>query len=165
MQKIHEQLSKVMSSKLESSFFKYLSLVVAAFDRKKQDDSHAPKTRLPRIPLVGVDYSRRERWENERLFLKSEQSDEFNQLVADTRPFFSDEGPAFQRLWEVAVKNFLRRSGVYLEIFDGKEINMSAVFSDYCTAFKRQQNQEEYQRHYLALIEHVAFHDFGAREK
>jgi hypothetical protein len=157
-----------MKNNLESAFVTYVSLVVSTLNQRRQEErrrTQENKNRPPRITLF-VDYSRRDRWKTERSFVEAERSGEFNKLIEETRSFSSGEGPSMHRLWEVHVKNFLRRSGIYLDLFDGKEINMSAAFADYCRAFERPQTEGDYQKHCLAVIEHVGFPaellDFGS---
>jgi len=155
-----------MKDEIESAFVAYVNVVVSTLSRRREEERTRRARERPMIPLVGVDYSRRDRWKTERSFLEAERSGEFNKLAEETRSFSSGEGPGMHRLWEVHVKNFLRRSGIYLDLFDGKEINTSAAFAHYCRAFERSQTEGAYQKHCLAIIEHVGFPaellDFGS---
>jgi len=83
-----------------------------------------------------------------------ERTSQFQRLLEETRSGFS-KGE------ERAIKSFFRRSGCYLDAFEGKTINIDTLFDAYCKAFQR----DEVQVTYLAPMEFVSFAqdsmDFG----
>jgi len=86
-----------------------------------------------------------------------ENEAEFHQLVLETYSSFSGSAPDESRLewgWQQAVKNFFRRSGYYVDVYDGKIANVDATFRSYLDAFQR----SEVRTTYLALMEFVQFH-------
>jgi hypothetical protein len=84
-----------------------------------------------------------------------ENQAEFRQLVATARSLFA--GDYHQRHewgWEHAVASFFRRSGCYVDIFDGKSISVDDAFQLFCQDFERR----EIQITYLVPLSYV---DFG----
>lgn len=93
-----------------------------------------------------------------------ENEAEFHQLVLGTYSSFSGSAPDKNRLewgWQQAVKDFFRRSGYYVDVYDGEIANGDATFQSYLEAFQG----SEVHTTYLALMEFVQFHglfmDFG----
>ncbi len=83
-----------------------------------------------------------------------ESGAEFRQLAVATRSSFSgDYHGKSERGWEEAVKNFFRRSSYYVDVFEGRILNVNTVFLNYCRAFHRR----EIQLGYLAPLECVQF--------
>ena len=87
---------------------------------------------------------------------------EFRQLVTETRSSFSGDYHGKSKwAWQQAVKNFFRRSGYYINLFEDKAPDQEATFFHYCQAFQRR----EIQITYLAPMEFVYFAepsmDFG----
>jgi len=87
-----------------------------------------------------------------------ENEAEFHQLVLETYSLFSRSAPDKNRLewgWQQAVENFFRRSGYYVDVYDGEITNVDATFRSYLQAFRR----SEVQSTYLALMEFAQFRD------
>jgi hypothetical protein len=90
---------------------------------------------------------------------------EFRRLVEETRksdfPRFSDKPVYGLSIWEHAVKNFFRRSGLYLDLTNNDVIDIDAVFQTYLEEFQRLETRVAY----LIPIELVTFTesflDFG----
>lgn len=83
-----------------------------------------------------------------------ESSAEFGKLVLETRSSFSgDYHGKSESVWREAVKNFFRRSGYYIDTFEGKSVHDDAALDRYREAFQRR----EVEISYLALMEYVHF--------
>jgi len=83
-----------------------------------------------------------------------ERTNQFQGFLEETRVGFPKGG-------KPAITNFFRRSGFYLDAFEGKTVDVDTLFDAYCEAFQRQ----EVQVTYLAPMEFVSFAqnsmDFG----
>lgn len=91
-----------------------------------------------------------------------ESGDEFHQLTLETRSsFHGNYHGNSEGAWQLAIKNFFRRSAYYADIFEGEIVSIEAPFHNYCEAFQRR----EIQVNYLAPMEFVKFAertmDFG----
>lgn len=83
-----------------------------------------------------------------------ESSAEFGKLVLETRSSFLGEYHGKSKsAWREAVKNFFRRSGYYIDIFEGQSVNGNVALDKYREAFQ----QREVKISYLALMEYVRF--------
>lgn len=142
-----------MKDGLENAFRTYTSLVQADLPRGNRSSL---KDRM----IYGGDESSILR----SIVGQLETRDEFRQLAKETRSRFSakDELSFDEKFWGEGVKNFFRRSGYYLDTFEGKITNSDATFAKFCHAFER---QEAHVSHF-ALMEYVNFEggpmDFGS---
>lgn len=83
-----------------------------------------------------------------------EKEDEFQQLVFESSSCYSgDFHQNSNWFWKKSVKNFFRRSGYYIDLFENKAVNNEAAFHNYQKSFQRRKIQIRY----LAPMEFVNF--------
>jgi hypothetical protein len=86
-----------------------------------------------------------------------EKGSEFKELVKQTNLAFAERPDHLSGLFcESAVGTFFRRSGYYLEVFDGRVPDAhtsEAAFGPYCAAFERRESSVRY----LAPLEFLSF--------
>jgi len=83
-----------------------------------------------------------------------ENTAEFQQLILGTRSSYSgDYHGKSDWAWQGAAKNFFRRSGYYVDIYEGKVPHTDTSFQNYCEAFQRR----EIEIGYLVPMEFVRF--------
>jgi hypothetical protein len=107
-------------------------------------------------------------YKNELVFTSTvkelDKSSEFDFLVEETSNLYSgDYHGKNKSAWEQAVKNFFRRSGYYIDLFEDKNIDSDDLFRKYYESFKQRKTEVIY----LAPLEFVDFNpdnlvmDFG----
>ncbi len=97
-------------------------------------------------------------YKNELVFTSTvkelDKSSEFDFLVEETSNLYSgDYHGKNKSAWEQAVKNFFRRSGYYIDLFEDKNIDNDDLFRKYYESFK----QHKTEIIYLAPLEFVDF--------
>ena len=92
--------------------------------------------------------------------IQLEKSDEFKQLISESQklesPFVESswyKDISLFTVWQNAIKNFFRRSGIYLNLFNGKRIDFDDITKNYENAFDKKETKVIY----LAPIEYVYF--------
>lgn len=89
--------------------------------------------------------------------IQLEKGDEFKKLISESQklesPFVESSWYKDISVWQNAIKNFFRRSGVYLNLFKGKCIDFDDIAKNYENAFDKKETKVKY----LAPIEYVYF--------
>ena len=89
--------------------------------------------------------------------IQLERSNEFKKLIFETQklesPFIQSSWYKHISLWRNAIKTFFRRSGIYLNLFDGECVNFDDIIRNYKSAFDKKETNVSY----LAPIEYVYF--------
>jgi hypothetical protein len=148
-------MEKIGAWELKEAFYSYITIVESELQARSEQLRRPPEKK--RLLL-----HRNKAIELRALVEALENEIEFHFLVEQTHSSLSGTSPGqSERAWQQAVKNYFRRSGYYIDVFEGKIPNDDAVFQNYCKAFERR----ECIISYLALIEHVQFSgasmDFG----
>lgn len=132
-----------MTDTLEKAFFDFVSLAQTKLGKK---DASRLKARMVYL--------------NEKIELRSkgdelEKVREFDSLLNATFSVFAADGyhGKNKSIWTHAIKNFFRRSGLYLDIFDGKDVNPDSLVLKYIEAFQKRQAK----RTYLVPLDGVRF--------
>ncbi|MFQ5965351.1 MAG: hypothetical protein ACE5KZ_13835 [Candidatus Scalinduaceae bacterium] len=89
------------------------------------------------------------------LVKKAESKKEFEDLIGATKHEFSDydERKNNKQPIRIAIHNFFRNSGCYLEIFNGKNLNYKKLFHSYWEEFQSQ----NYKTKLFAMMEYIDF--------
>lgn len=132
-----------MSLTLQYAFDRYTELT----DDLLRERSQAPREGLFRL-IRDSNRSIRES------VVTLEDTAAFNELVAATRIAFHPQPTRPDHsVWEHAVKNFFRRSGLYTAAAAGSAVDKGETFAQYTSAFRSTERAVTY----LAPIEHVEF--------
>lgn len=143
-----------MADNLEEIFRRYWNAVQSKLQQRGEE------RRVEKGPLrLFVNKAMELRAEIDEL----ENQAEFEQLVGKTNSSFSgDYHGKSEGAWQQAVKNFFRRSGYYIDLFEGKSLSVDAALHNYREALQRRETQISY----FAPMEYVYFAertmDFGA---
>jgi hypothetical protein len=133
-----------MSKKLKEIFRNYIKIVQSNLPKR---DTQI-KTKGPLRLFINIEMILRDR------VYQLESTEEFDQLIVETENLFSkSQNPGWSLEPLGPVQNFFRQSGSYIDIFDGKNININELFDLYCRTF----NKLEVQTRYLIPIDCVGF--------
>lgn len=137
----------------QDALTRYAEFAFSVLNKDKKEQ----RSTLPRVITVRNEDLREK-------IKKIEQHEAFYQLVKETRTVYGngyheygeEKLRSHQELWAGALRNFFRRSGFYLNCFDGILYDPEEIFNLYCQSFSR----KEMQITYLAPIGSVEL-DFG----
>lgn len=131
-----------MNAELSGAFHDYINVIEPKFEGIRQSLNE----RIIRIQRNALVQGAVEALEGQS---------EFENLVSETRRVFQTkhEKSAIADHWKHAVKNFFRRSGCYLTIFEAHEVEVKVLFERFETAF----GKDHYTVTYLVPMELVRF--------
>ena len=137
-------IANSMGSQLESMLTDYLNVLESPFIEARE----------AKHPSESLHILRSTEQQIRSLVEELEEQHEFKQLVGATRSEFSKDD--FERriggLWDQRVKSFFRRSGLYQNLFAGRQIDPHSIKALYQDAFERSITTT-----YVAPLEFVEF--------
>ncbi|MGA2606741.1 MAG: hypothetical protein ABSH01_04705 [Terriglobia bacterium] len=135
-----------MSSSLIPALQNYLSLVQSLFAQERSRDATSSEESKRRQSLEDRIRSAAD---------AAEQQSEFSELLEATAAAFSQDGKekTDSRRWQWSVKDFLRLSGLYLDAWDVKPLELHVIANFYQQEFEKNDALETH----LAPLEFVRF--------
>jgi hypothetical protein len=145
-----------MEDSLTNAFRRYAELICATLRNHRTFDG-----RLRETGIVMLQPDKRFEflpWVVEQM----EEDEPFRHLVMATRATFPDQHyTQNDGLASHAVKNFFRRSGFYLDVFEGNNPNIDRVLEEYAVPFRKKERQITY----LTLLQGIKFSAPGSGMK